>query len=62
MGEVRCQIINTHNTQHTQEINFDNVMAIIDYTLNMPSKCSECGDTPKPDEWSDVNGVCIDCA
>ena len=50
------------HTQHTQEINFDNVMAIIDYTLNMPSKCSECGDTPKPDEWSDVNGVCIDCA
>ena len=52
----------TQHTQHTQEINFNNVMAIIDYSLNMPSKCSECGDTPKPDQWSNTNGVCIDCA
>jgi hypothetical protein len=44
------------------ELSFNNVMAIIDQSLNRPSKCSECGDTPKPDQWSNTNGVCIDCA
>jgi hypothetical protein len=41
---------------------FNNVMSIIDQSLNMPNTCKECGDTTKPDEWSNTDGYCIDCA
>jgi hypothetical protein len=45
-----------------QKFNFDTVMSIIDQSLNMPNTCKECGDTTKPDEWSNTDGYCIDCA
>jgi hypothetical protein len=44
------------------ELSFNNVMSIIDQSLNMPNTCKECGDAPKPDEWSNTDGYCIDCA